>query len=161
MNSKLIPIAYTVAVIAPNIALKAPVMKEIMALLEENDFEVFDRKDKTLKNEEILNLFYKHQNEEFFKDIDLPMKSGDSIVLLLINKTDVKIDPETREETKLEDPITRFKKLLGKLDPEEAKAEDENSLRAKYGVSLIPQGAGFWGSDNARAANKERDIFKF
>jgi len=59
----------------------------------------------------------------------------------------------------MEDPITRFKKLLGNKNPPEAKTESADSLRAKYGLDIIKNG--FWGSDDPKSANKERDIFKF
>ena len=79
--------------------------------------------------------------------------------MILINKVESKYDSEKDEEVKLDDPITRWKKLLGNKDPEVAKTENEDCLRAKYGTSLIYNA--FHGSDNPRAANKERDIFKF
>jgi hypothetical protein len=87
------------------------------------------------------------------------MMSADSLIMVLINKVDSKIDPVSNEEVKLDDPITRFKKLLGNKNPPDAKSEAPDSLRAKYGVDVIRNG--FWGSDDAKAANKERDIFKF
>jgi hypothetical protein len=79
--------------------------------------------------------------------------------MLLINKVDSHFDEETGDDILLEDPITRFKKLCGPYSPDEAKAQDENLLRAKYGEDVIRNG--FYCSDNAAAANKERDIFKF
>ena len=48
--------------------------------------------------------------------------------MILINKHDSKFDAEKGEEVKLEDPITRFKKLLGNKNPAEAKTEAPNSL---------------------------------
>lgn len=75
----------------------------------------------------------------------------------------------------LESPIVRWKKLLGNKDPEVAKSEEplpgpkvtneageeEEStivpLRGSYGKDAIRNG--FWGSDNAKDANKERDVF--
>lgn len=85
--------------------------------------------------------------------------SGDSMVLVLINKVDSKIDPSTNEEIKLDDPITRFKKLLGNKNPSDAKTESAEALWGKFGIDIIWNG--FWGSDDPKSANKERDIFKF
>lgn len=130
-----------------------------MEILDQNDFEIFHEKKKTLTNEEILNLYYKYRNDTFYPDVKDHLRSGDSLVLLLINKVDTKYNEETDEEVPLEDPITRWKKLMGKSEPEEAKAEDENCLRAKYGLTLVKNG--FHGSADPRAANKHRDIFKF
>jgi nucleoside diphosphate kinase len=159
MKSKLIPIAYTVAVVKPNLAMKADKMEEIMKIIDDNDFEVFHQKQKVLKNEEILNLFYKYRNKEFYDDIKEYLSAGESKVLLLINKVETKYDEEIEEDVKLDDPITRWKKLIGPFDPEVAKTEDENCLRSLYGVDLIRNG--FHGSDDPRSANKERDVFKF
>ena len=52
--------------------------------------------------------------------------------------------------------------MIGNKDPAEAKSEkfgDAEVLRATYGADLIRNG--FHGSDNPKAANKERDIFLF
>lgn len=112
-----------------------------------------------LRNEEILNLFFKYRNKDFFDEIKEHHSAGESRVLLLINRVDTKYDEEKEEEIKLADPITRWKKLIGPSDPVDAKAEAPNSLRALFGVDLIRNG--FHGSDDPRSANKERDIFKF
>lgn len=112
-----------------------------------------------LRNEEILNLFFKYKNKDFFDDIKEHLSAGESKVLLLINKVETKYDEEKEEEVKLEDPITRWKKLIGLSDPDDAKSKDPNSLRALYGEDIIRNG--FHGSDDPRSANKERDIFKF
>jgi nucleoside diphosphate kinase len=55
--------------------------------------------------------------------------------------------------------VVRWKALLGDKNPEEAKTENAECLRALYGTDLIKNG--FHGSDDERAANKERDIFLF
>lgn len=112
-----------------------------------------------MRNEEILNLFFKYRNKDFFDEIKEHHSAGESKVLLLINRVDTKYDEEKEEEIKLADPITRWKKLIGPSDPADAKGEAPNSLRALYGVDLIRNG--FHGSDDPRSANKERDIFKF
>lgn len=54
--------------------------------------------------------------------------SADSTIYVLINKVDSKFDQAKNEEVKLEDPITRFKKLLGNKNPADAKTENPNSL---------------------------------
>lgn len=45
------------------------------------------------------------------------------------------------------------------MDPEQAKKTAPNSLRAKYGTSIVKNE--FFGSDNVNDANKERKIFNF
>ena len=49
--------------------------------------------------------------------------------------------------------------MLGNKDPDVAKKDEPESLRAKYGETLIKNG--FYGSDTKIQANKDRDIFKF
>jgi len=132
-----------------------------------------------LSKEEILNLFYSYRNKEFYKEIEEHMMTADSIVLLLINKVDSVWSEEKQEDVKLESPIVRWKQLIGNKDPEVAKTEEplpsikipnpdkeaeeqeidevQNRLRAVYGKDAIRNA--FWGSDDAKAANKERDIF--
>lgn len=104
------------------------------------------------------------------------MLTAESIILLLINKTDTVWSEEAQEDVKLESPITRWKHLIGNKDPEVAKTEEplpgpkkineetnevEETkivrLRGEYGKDAIRNA--FWGSDDAKAANKERDIF--
>lgn len=57
-------------------------------------------------------------------------------MLLLVNRYNtVLADPndENSEEVTLESPIARWKALLGDKNPEEAKTENPESLRALYG----------------------------
>lgn len=107
------------------------------------------------------------------------MTTADSIVLLLINKVDTVWSEEKQEDVKLESPIVRWKQLIGNKDPDAAKTEEplpslkvanpdpeaeekeidevQNRLRGVFGKDSIRNA--FWGSDDAKAANKERDIF--
>ena len=52
------------------------------------------------------------------------MLTAESIVLLLINKVDEVWDEELGEDVKLESPITRWKKLIGNMDPAVATTEE-------------------------------------
>ena len=140
------------------------------------NFEVFHQKRKILSKEEVLNLFYSYKDKDFFMEIEEHMMTADSIVLLLINKVDQVWDENKQEDVKLESPIVRWKNLIGNRDPdvankeevmkgpmvinEESKEEEESKvmrLRGEYGRDVIRNG--FWGSDDAKAANKERDVF--
>lgn len=149
-----------------------------MNILDQHNFEVFHQKRKILSKEEIINLFYDYQHRDYYNAIQEHMMTADSIVLLLINKVDKVWDEEKQEDVKLESPIIRWKKLIGNKDPEVAKTEEpihgvkipnpetENHelishkqarLRGVFGKDAIRNG--FWGSDDAKAANKERDVF--
>ena len=123
---------------------------------------------KILTKEEILNLFYQYRNAPFFADIQEHLMTAESIVLLLTNSVDViAAEVEGEEDIKLESPVIRWKKMIGNKDLDEAKTQkygdgeikDKEVLRALYGVDSIKNA--FHGSDDAKAANKERDIFLF
>ena len=88
------------------------------------------------------------------------MLTAESIVMLLVNKVETIPHPSDpmADDIKLEAPVVRWKQLLGDKQPEIAK-ENQNSLRGKFGRDVILNG--FYGSDDATAANKERDIFLF
>ena len=135
-------------------------MESIYSKLRENHFEVFHEVKKILTREEILNLFYNHRNASFFPDIEELMLTSESIVLLLVNACEsIPAEDERDEDITLQSPVLRWKKLLGSRTPEEAKGENAESLRALFGQDEIKNG--FYGSDDAMAANKERDIFLF
>jgi nucleoside diphosphate kinase len=113
-----------------------------------------------LTREEVLNLFQQYRNAPFFSDIQEHMMTAESVVLLLTNaKETIPSTVEGEEDIKLESPIVRWKKLLGDKDPAVAKTDQPETLRSLFGTDLIKNG--FWGSDDAKSANKERDIFLF
>lgn len=73
------------------------------------------------------------------------MMSGECCVILMCHET--------------ENPIKKWKEIIGHKDPARAKTDAPESLRAVYGEDIIKNE--LHGSDNAIEANKERDIFKF
>lgn len=80
--------------------------------------------------------------------------------MLLVNKVDTipnPTDPDGEDVT-LEAPVQRWKQLIGDKQPEIAK-DNPSSLRGKYGIDVIKNG--LHGSDDPKAANKERDVFLF
>jgi nucleoside-diphosphate kinase len=159
MKSKLIAIPYTIGIIKPHIALKDEKVNDIRQALDANNFEIFHEKKKILAKEEILNLFYPYRNAFFFPDIQEHLMTAESIVMILINKVESIYDEAKNEDVKLESPIIRWKNYIGNKDPAEAKTADPKCLRALYGVDAIRNA--FHGSDDPKAANKERDIFLF
>jgi nucleoside diphosphate kinase len=65
-----------------------------------------------LTKEEALNLFYKHQNKDYTEKLMNYILSGECIILML-----------THERL---DPITTWKKMIGNMDPVEAKVDDDD-----------------------------------
>lgn len=73
--------------------------------------------------EEVLNLFYKYRNAPFYADIREHMLTSESEVMLLVNKSEsIPNEVEGEEDIKLESPVIRWKKLMGEMLPESAKA---------------------------------------
>ena len=139
-------------------------MTEIYKKMEDNHFEVFHSVKRILTKEEILNLFFKYRNAPFYGDIEEHLMTAESIVLLRTNAVEtVPGENEGDEDVKLQSPVIRWKKLIGHKNPEEKEIDGEpaptDTLRAQYGVDYIKNG--FYGSDDPKAANKERDIFLF
>ena len=133
-------------------------MEQVYNKLHENHFEVFHEIRRILTKEEVLNLFYKDRNAPFFPEIEEHLMTADSVVLLLCNAVDkLPAEEEGEEDVVLESPIVRWKKLIGNRNPEEAKAEDPDCMRALFGTDEIRNA--FHGSDDPISANKERDIF--
>lgn len=130
-----------------------------MELLNKNEFDIAQTLQKKLTKQEIFNLYNKYKDAAFYQKIEEEMLSGESICLVLTNRKETKFDEEKKEEIKVADPIERLKKLLGDKDPVNAKSADPNSWRAIYGKSLISNA--FYSSDNAKDANREREIFHF
>ncbi len=80
--------------------------------------------------------------------------------MLLVNKVDTIPNPTdpNGDDVTLEAPVLRWKQLIGDKQPEIAK-DNPNCLRGKYGIDVIKNG--LHGSDDPKAANKERDVFLF
>lgn len=93
MKSKLISIPYTVGIIKPHIAMNEKKVDDVYKLLDKHNFEIFHSMRKIMTKEEVLNLFYKYRNRDYFRDIEEHMMTAESIVLLLINKVDKVYDP--------------------------------------------------------------------
>jgi hypothetical protein len=79
-----------------------------------------------LTKEEILNLFLAYKNQTFFFDIQEHLMTAESEVLLLTNRFETVLsDPndENSEEITLKPAVERWKEMIGKMDPAEAKTE--------------------------------------
>lgn len=76
-----------------------------------------------LFKEEVMNVFYKHVEKPYFEDILEYLLSGQSSIFLLTHPA--------------EDPVRKWKKMIGNMEPEKAKKESPGSLRALHGTSVI------------------------
>lgn len=142
-SSKMEQIPYTLAIIKPDTAANSDKVNRVLERIHAAGLSVYEQETRTLEKEDIINLFSKHKNRDFFHDIMDYMLSGPCVILLLTMNSG--------------DPIRLWKDIIGPADPIEAKAKKPDSLRAQFGTSLIRNE--FYGSDDPRNANRERDIF--
>eukprot|EP00357_Protocruzia_adherens_P006890 CAMPEP_0115000986 /NCGR_PEP_ID=MMETSP0216-20121206/17096_1 /TAXON_ID=223996 /ORGANISM="Protocruzia adherens, Strain Boccale" /LENGTH=516 /DNA_ID=CAMNT_0002366213 /DNA_START=5 /DNA_END=1552 /DNA_ORIENTATION=+ len=141
--SKMEPVPYTVGIIKPDTTAKAEEVEKIIQKIEEAGFQIYDQEKRTLKKEDIINLFAKYEHQDFFDEIKDYMLSGPCIILLLVHD---------------DDPIKQWKEMIGPSDPEEARKSAPESFRAVYGGSNRITNE-FHGSDNPQSANRDRNIF--
>lgn len=144
-DPKKINLPYTLFIIKPETCLNWTLSQEILAVLEEAGFEIRSVANRELTRQEAENIYYKHSAKEYFKKLVGYATTGESLVLLLSHKTD--------------DPIPLLKTLVGNKDPELAKKNEPNSLRAKHGIDIVKNE--FFCSDDQLSANKDRDVFRF
>lgn len=144
-NPKLVNLPYTVAIIKPDTCLNSKTVQDIINKIEEQGFTIKNMIQRELIKEEALNLYYKHKSQPFFDELMEYMLSGECVILLICHET--------------ENPIDKWKNLIGPTNPEEAKKQNPQCLRAVYGKSAVKNE--LHGSHSMIEANKERDIFKF
>ncbi|KAL1781668.1 thioredoxin domain-containing protein 6 [Sigmodon hispidus] len=113
----------TLAIIKPD-AVAHGKADEIIMKIQEAGFDILSNEERTLTKAE-MQVFYQHRaGEEAFERLVHHMCSGPSH-LLILTKT---------EGT--EDVVTAWRTFLGPCDPDEARRENPESLRAQYGTEM-------------------------
>uniref|UniRef100_A0A8C9KF38 NME/NM23 family member 9 n=1 Tax=Panthera tigris altaica TaxID=74533 RepID=A0A8C9KF38_PANTA len=140
----------TLAIIKPDAVVHGKTDEIIMKILEAG-FDILTNEERTMTEAE-MRLFYQHKaGEEAFEKLVHHMCSGPSHLLIL-----------TRTEG-TEDVITAWQMLMGPCDPDVARREQPDSLRAQYGTEM-PFNA-VHGSQDRDDANRELALlfptFKF
>ncbi|XP_052573970.1 thioredoxin domain-containing protein 6 isoform X4 [Peromyscus californicus insignis] len=140
----------TLAIIKPD-AVAHGKADEIMMKIQEAGFDILSNEERTLTEAE-MQVFYQHRaGEEAFEKLVHHMCSGPSHLLIL-----------TRTEG-TEDVVTAWRTFLGPCDPNVARREHPESLRAQYGTEM-PFNA-VHGSRDREDANRELALlfpsFKF
>jgi nucleoside diphosphate kinase len=108
----------TVGIIKPNaISEKESIIKKI----EESGFKVSLAKEQQLTKEMVSQIYYDRQNSDNFDELTDFMSSGPSLFMVL-----------TRE-----DALLGWRALIGPTDPEEAKQDNPDSLRALFGEDKL------------------------
>ncbi|XP_008590602.1 PREDICTED: thioredoxin domain-containing protein 6 [Galeopterus variegatus] len=140
----------TLAIIKPD-AVAHGKTDEIIMKIQEAGFDILTNEERTMTEAE-MRLFYQHKaGEEAFEKLVHYMCSGPSHLLILTST----------EGT--EDAVTAWQTLMGPCDPNVARMEQPESLRAQYGTEM-PFNA-VHGSRDREDANRELALlfpsFKF
>ena len=119
-NPKKENIPYTIGILKPDLVqfedkvptylLQSPHIPQtqnVIAKIEESGFAIIQMLKKELTKQEVINLYYKHTEKDFFDNMVKYLMNGESVILLL-----------TCEE---DDPIKKWKAFIGQPDPVEAK----------------------------------------
>nr|XP_058921181.1 thioredoxin domain-containing protein 6 isoform X3 [Kogia breviceps] len=115
--------ACTLAVIKPDAVVHGKT-DEIIMKIQEAGFDILTNEERTMTEAE-MRLFYQHRaGEEAFEKLVHHMCSGPSHLLIL-----------TRTEG-TEDVVTAWQTLMGPCDPDVARREQPDSLRAQYGTEM-------------------------
>ncbi|EAW79073.1 NME9 isoform 2 [Pan troglodytes] len=113
----------TLAIIKPD-AVAHGKTDEIIMKIQEAGFEILTNEERTMTEAEV-RLFYQHKaGEEAFEKLVHHMCSGPSHLLIL-----------TRTEG-FEDVVTTWRTVMGPRDPNVARREQPESLRAQYGTEM-------------------------
>ena len=167
-RNKALFLDYTIAILKPNIVSNSKKVKLLINIyfsfqcrvivdkIEKANFEIFDVKLKTLTEEEVANLFYKHTQKGYYQNILDYMTSGPVAILILTNLEDSYVD-ESGITVLYLSPILRFKELIGNKDPTLAKSQNANCLRALYGSDIVFNE--FYSSDSLQDAYRELNCF--
>ncbi|XP_071078398.1 thioredoxin domain-containing protein 6 isoform X3 [Desmodus rotundus] len=140
----------TLAIIKPDAVVHGKT-GEIIMKIQEAGFDILTSEERTMTEAE-MRLFYQHRaGKEAFEKLVHHMCSGPSHLLIL-----------TRTEG-TEDVVTAWRNFMGPCDPDVARREQPDSLRAQYGTEM-PFNA-VHGSRDAGAACRELALlfpgFKF
>ncbi|KAM5291848.1 thioredoxin domain-containing protein 6 [Ctenodactylus gundi] len=115
----------TLAIIKPDAVVHGKT-DEIIMKIQEAGFDILTHEERIMTEAE-MRLFYQHRaGEEAFEKLVHHMCSGPSHLLILM-KTD---------DTEDEDVLTAWRNLMGPCDPNVARREQPESLRAQYGTEM-------------------------
>ncbi|XP_077614434.1 thioredoxin domain-containing protein 3 isoform X1 [Crocuta crocuta] len=113
------PPEQTLALIKPHVTREQ--REEILKYIQEAGFEITQMKEIYLNEEETEKIYSKIKNKDFYKDVLEMLSEGLSLVMIL-----------TKWNAVLE-----WRRLMGPIDPDEAKLLSPDSIRARFGISIL------------------------
>ena len=127
----------TFSIIKPD-AVRRNLTGKINAMLEEAGFKIIAQKMIHMSKEKAEGFYLVHKDRPFYEELTTYMSSAPVVVQVL------------EKENAVED----YRKIMGATDPKKA---DENTIRAKYGLSVGENSV--HGSDSLENANTEINFF--
>ncbi|XP_006177538.3 LOW QUALITY PROTEIN: thioredoxin domain-containing protein 6 [Camelus ferus] len=115
--------ACTLAIIKPDAVVHGKT-DEIIMKIQEAGYDILTNEERTMTEEEMRLFYQRRAGEEAFEKLLHYMCSGPSRLLIL-----------TRTEG-TEDVVTAWRTLMGPCDPDVARREQPDSLRAQYGTEM-------------------------
>nr|XP_061799470.1 thioredoxin domain-containing protein 6-like [Nerophis lumbriciformis] len=136
--------SYTVAIIKPD-AVAHGKANEIIMKIQDAGFEILAQKELTLTEAQARELYQQKEAEDYFEDLVQFMSSGPSHILMLSHLEDTC------------DVVQAWLHFIGPSNIEEAKRENPESLRAKYGTRTLFNAV--HGSEDVDRAGRELAFF--
>ncbi|XP_021351891.1 thioredoxin domain-containing protein 3 homolog isoform X15 [Mizuhopecten yessoensis] len=112
------PVQQTIAVIKPD---ALGTKDEIIEKVHDAGFKIAARKETTLSREIAEEFYSDHKDKDYYNDLVEHMSSGPTMFMVLSR----------------EDAVDGWRSLIGPTDPEKAKEESPDSLRALYGGDIL------------------------
>ncbi|XP_047418435.1 thioredoxin domain-containing protein 3 [Sciurus carolinensis] len=131
----------TLAVIKPHVTHEQ--REEIMKIIKDAGFELTQLKEMVLNQEEANKIYYKIATRDFYKDV-LALSSGGPSLVMVLTKWNA---------------IGDWRRLMGPVDPEEARLLSPESIRAKYGINIL-KNAVHGASNTSEAAESISKMFR-
>ncbi|XP_047551367.1 thioredoxin domain-containing protein 3 isoform X4 [Lutra lutra] len=109
----------TLALLKPHLTQEQ--REEILKLIREAGFEITQMKEMLLNEEEVEKIYSKIKGKDFYQDVVEMLTEGPSLVMVL-----------TRWNA-----VSDWRRLMGPVEPEEAKLLSPDSIRARFGRSVL------------------------
>ncbi|XP_068405898.1 thioredoxin domain-containing protein 3 [Eschrichtius robustus] len=113
------PPQHTAALIKPHVTQEQ--REDILTLIKEAGFDITQMKERLLTEEEADKVYFKIKGKDFYKDVLEVLSEGPSLVMILTKWN----------------AISDWRRLMGPVDPEEARLLSPDSIRAQFGRSIL------------------------
>ncbi|XP_064647240.1 thioredoxin domain-containing protein 3 homolog isoform X9 [Lineus longissimus] len=111
------PVQQTMAVVKPD---AYQTKEDIMNKIREAGFRIAARQETELNNEIVEALYSEHKDKDYFNDLSDHMTSGPTLFMVLSRH----------------DAVEGWRSMMGNTDPEKAKEENPESIRAAFGKDI-------------------------